>query len=77
VALTAPYMHDGSLRTLADVVRHYDRGAYPHPGLDSRLRPLGLYESEVAALVEFLEALTGADVPGLVGEARTPGPPEN
>jgi len=70
-------MHDGSLRTLEDVVRYYDRGASPHPGLDRRLRPLGLQEGEVAALVEFLEALTGADVPGLIAEARTPGPPGN
>jgi cytochrome c peroxidase len=77
VALTAPYMHDGSLRTLEDVVRFYDRGAQPHPGLDPRLRPLGLTESERAALVEFLEALTGTDVARLIDEAWTPGPPGN
>ncbi len=77
VALTAPYMHDGSLRTLEDVVRYYDRGAYPHPGLDPLLRPLGLREDEIIAIVEFLHALTGDDVPGLVAEARTPGPPGN
>jgi cytochrome c peroxidase len=76
VALTAPYMHDGSLRTLEEVVRYYDRGAHRHPGLDPRLRPLGLEEREVTALVEFLEALTGADVTTLVDEARTPGPPD-
>jgi cytochrome c peroxidase len=71
VALTAPYMHDGSLRTLEDVVLFYDRGAHPHPGLDPRLRPLGLTESERAALVEFLEALTGTDVARLVEESWT------
>jgi cytochrome c peroxidase len=76
VALTAPYMHDGSLRTLEDVVRYYDRGAYRHPGLDPQLRPLGLDESEVTALVEFLQALTGADVTALIDEAREPGPPD-
>ncbi|HSF06060.1 MAG TPA: cytochrome c peroxidase [Methylomirabilota bacterium] len=77
VALTAPYMHDGSLRTLPDVVRFYNRGGQPHPGLDPRLRPLGLTETEMAALVEFLEALTGTDVARLIEEAWTPGPPGN
>jgi cytochrome c peroxidase len=77
VALTAPYMHDGSLRTLADVVRYYARGANPHPGLDPRLRPLGLSEDEVAALVEFLCALTGDGTAELVDEARTPGAPDS
>jgi cytochrome c peroxidase len=77
VALTAPYMHDGSLRTLEEVVRYYDRGGHPHSGLDPLLRPLGLHEGEIIALVEFLNALTGDDVPGLVAEARTPGPPGN
>jgi cytochrome c peroxidase len=53
------------------VVLFYDRGAHPHPGLDPRLRPLGLTESERAALVEFLEALTGTDVARLVEESWT------
>ncbi len=74
VALTAPYMHDGSLRTLEEVVRYYDRGAQPHPGLDARLRPLGLDEGEIAALVEFLRALTGDASATLIEEARTPPP---
>jgi cytochrome c peroxidase len=75
VALTAPYMHDGSLRTLEEVVGHYDRGAHGHPGLDPRLRRLGLTESEIAALVEFLGSLTGEGVADLVAEARAAGPP--
>lgn len=70
VALTPPYMHDGSLRTLEEVVRFYDRGAHPHPGLDPRLRPLGLSDEEVKALVAFLERLTGDNVDALIGEAR-------
>ncbi|MDZ7754208.1 MAG: cytochrome c peroxidase [Gammaproteobacteria bacterium] len=59
VALTAPYMHDGSLLTLADVVDFYDRGGVPNPLLDPRIRPLGLSERERADLLAFLEALTG------------------
>ncbi len=73
VALTAPYMHDGSLTSLGDVVRFYDRGGYPAPGLDPALRPLGLDEAEIAALVAFLESLTGANVAELIADARSVG----
>jgi cytochrome c peroxidase len=59
VARTAPYMHDGSLATLADVVDYYDRGGNQHPLLDSQIRPLRLTPGEKRALVRFLEALTG------------------
>ena len=71
VALTAPYMHDGSLRSLEAVVRFYDRGAVPHEALDPRIRPLGLDEHEIAALVAFLESLTSADVGALIADARS------
>jgi cytochrome c peroxidase len=57
VALTAPYMHDGSLATLADVVEFYNRGGGANPHLDPALAPLGLTSDEVRALVAFLEAL--------------------
>jgi cytochrome c peroxidase len=59
VAVTAPYMHDGSLSTLEEVIRHYDRGGYSHPGQDERIRPLGLTDRDRADLVAFLRALTG------------------
>jgi cytochrome c peroxidase len=59
VARTAPYMHDGSLATLEDVVAHYDHGGTPNVNLDRRIRPLGLTRDEKAALVEFLRALSG------------------
>lgn len=59
VALTWPYMHDGSLRTLADVVELYDRGGVPNPTLDVFVFPLDLSEQEQRDLVAFLEALTG------------------
>jgi cytochrome c peroxidase len=72
VALTAPYMHDGSLRTLVDVVRFYDRGGHQHPGIDARIRPLELSEPEIAALVAFLESLTGDNTDTLAAEAREP-----
>ena len=54
---TGPYMHDGSLATLEDVVDFYDLGGGPNPNLDPRLKPLGLIDDEKAALVAFLRAL--------------------
>jgi cytochrome c peroxidase len=72
VGLTAPYMHDGSLRTLVDVVKFYDRGGHQHPGIDARIRPLELSEPEIAALVAFLESLTGDSTDTLAAEAREP-----
>lgn len=71
VALTAPYMHDGSMATLEAVVRFYDRGAIAHAGLDPLIHPLGLSDLEVAALVAFLESLTGDNVPELIADARS------
>lgn len=62
IELTAPYMHDGSLKTLLDVVRFYDRGGEPNPNLDGRVRPLGLTERDMGDLVEFMRALTSDDV---------------
>ena len=62
VELTAPYMHDGSEKTLLDVVRFYDRGGEKNPRLDRRLRPLRLSEQEMSDLVEFLRALTSEAV---------------
>ena len=59
VALTAPYMHDGSLATLEDVVDYYDRGGNPNPGLHPAIRPLRLSAEEKRALVAFLFSLTG------------------
>lgn len=70
VALTAPYMHDGSLATLEEVVAFYDRGGIDHPLRDPRLKPLGLTAEEQQALVAFLKALTGDNVERLAREAR-------
>jgi cytochrome c peroxidase len=59
IARTAPYMHDGSVLTLTDVVEFYDNGGTSNPGLDAELRPLHLTDSEKAALASFLQALNG------------------
>ncbi len=59
VARTAPYMHDGSLATLEDVVDFYDRGGNSNPYLDAELRRLNLTPTEKQALVTFLHALSG------------------
>lgn len=58
ISLTAPYMHDGSLKTLEEVVAFYDRGANPNPSLDKKIHPLNLTAQERADLVEFLRSLT-------------------
>jgi cytochrome c peroxidase len=52
-----PYMHDGSLKTLEDVVEFYDRGGRPDPDLDPAVKPLGLTADERAALAAFLKSL--------------------
>jgi cytochrome c peroxidase len=58
VLLTGPYMHDGSLETLWDVVEFFNKGGEQNPFLDAQMKPLGLTESEVDDLVNFLSALT-------------------
>jgi cytochrome c peroxidase len=50
VALTAPYMHDGSIATLEDVIDFYERGGIANPNLDPDIRPLRLSAEEVAFL---------------------------
>jgi cytochrome c peroxidase len=57
VSLTGPYMHDGSLGSLREVVEFYNRGGGTNPNLDPALAPLGLSKDEIADLVAFLEAL--------------------
>lgn len=70
VATTPPYMRDGSLPTLDAVVRFYNSGGAANSGLDPLLHPLGLTEHEIAALVTFLESLTGDGLAALEREAR-------
>jgi cytochrome c peroxidase len=63
IELTSPYMHDGSLKTLIEVVRFYNRGGNPNSHLDERMRPLQLSDNEINDLVEFMRSLTSDDVP--------------
>ena len=55
----APYMHDGSLANLEQVIEYYDRGGNRHANLDSEVLPLGLSREEKQALIEFLRSLSG------------------
>src|SRR5205085_1920929 len=59
---TAPYMHDGSLATLEEVVEFYDRGGNRSPGLDAEIRPLRLTTTEKGSLIAFLRALNGTSL---------------
>lgn len=58
VAVTAPYMHDGSLATLSEVIEAYAQGGRGHPKTDPTIHPLDLTEEDKADLLAFLEALT-------------------
>jgi cytochrome c peroxidase len=58
IGITAPYMHDGSLATLWDVMDHYNKGGVPNPYLDGGMQRLGLTEGEIDDVVAFLFTLT-------------------
>ena len=58
VARTAPYMHDGSLATLDNVIDHYALGGAGHPNQDARVAPFELDEDQRADLLAFMKALT-------------------
>jgi cytochrome c peroxidase len=58
IALTAPYMHDGSLSTLEEVIEHYNSGGKGHFNQSPLIRPLGLSQEEKAELISFLQSLT-------------------
>lgn len=70
IAVTAPYMHDGSLETLEDVVKHYNNGGVtdakkePNPFLSGGIKPLNLTDRQIDDLVAFMEALTSPGIPG-------------
>jgi cytochrome c peroxidase len=59
IARTAPYMHDGSLATLEEVVDFYDKGGIKNKNLDERMKPLHLTDQEKKDLVAFMKALSG------------------
>jgi cytochrome c peroxidase len=58
VGITGPYMHDGSMATLWDVLDHYNKGGEANPFLDGGIEPLALTEAEINQLVAFLFTLT-------------------
>jgi cytochrome c peroxidase len=62
IALTAPYMHDGSETTLEAVIDFYNKGGEHNRFLDGGIRPLDLSKEEIRDLVEFLKTLTSDDV---------------
>jgi cytochrome c peroxidase len=62
VELTGPYMHNGSLKTLLDVVRFYNQGGVDNPMLDAKITRLNLSEQEMSDIVEFMRALTSDDI---------------
>ncbi|TGM96141.1 cytochrome-c peroxidase [Leptospira dzoumogneensis] len=65
IALTSPYMHDGSLTSLEQVIDLYDRGGESNPFLSSGIRPLRLSGQEKADLVSFLKSLTSPVLPNM------------
>ncbi len=59
VVHSAPYMHDGSLQTLEEVVEHYAKGGTPNKNLSNKITKIDLTKQEKADLVEFMKACTG------------------
>ena len=79
VAATAPYMHDGSLATLKEVMDHSNNGGVTEEDdtvndfLSSGIRPLDLTDEQVADLVAFMEALTSPEYEALAEAANASG----
>jgi cytochrome c peroxidase len=59
ISATGPYMHDGSLKTLEEVVELYAKGGIPNANLNTRMRPIALDNDEKKSLVAFRRALSG------------------
>ena len=70
VAITGPYMHDGSLATLEAVIEYYQHGGDANPGRDKLVQPLQLTEDDKRNLAAFLRSLTGDNVAQLAQAAR-------
>lgn len=58
IQVTAPYMHDGSLSSLSDVISHYSSGGKDHPSKGKDIKPFTLSEAEKHDLIDFLTSLT-------------------
>jgi cytochrome c peroxidase len=72
VARRSPYMHDGSLKTLEDVVAFYNQGGRANPWLSEAIKPLNLTAAEQGDLIAFLQALTGEVSPEVSSPPRLP-----
>jgi len=59
IARTAPYMHDGSIATIEDVVEFYSNGGRPNPYLEPEIRPINFTVHEKQAVAAFLRSLSG------------------
>jgi cytochrome c peroxidase len=71
ISLTAPYMHNGSLATLQDVIAFYNQGGVANENLDPLIKPLHLTDEESKDLEHFLTQLTGDNVQELIDDAQT------
>ncbi|MDX2001896.1 MAG: cytochrome c peroxidase [Chitinophagales bacterium] len=61
IALTAPYMHDGSFSSLEDILEHYNTGGKNHPNKDPLVQPLNLSDQEKQDIIAFLRSLTDTE----------------
>lgn len=68
ISLSAPYMHNGSLANLREVVEFYNRGGSANENLDPLIKPLNFTLSEIDDLVSYLQALTGSNTDELIGD---------
>lgn len=62
IAVTAPYMHDGSEETLVDVIKYYNKGGHANDYIDRQMKQLNLTDDQVNDLVEFLKSLTSDEL---------------
>jgi cytochrome c peroxidase len=72
LARRAPYMHDGSIKTLSDALDIYAKGGLPNPHLDTRLTPFYLDEQTKQALLTFLDSLNGEGWQKIMPPTRFP-----
>jgi cytochrome c peroxidase len=70
VDLTAPYMHNGSEKTLLDVIEFYNEGGVENPNLDGGMRPLRLNDAEMDDLVALMRTFTGDNVARAIRRTR-------
>lgn len=62
VALTGPYMHDGSMKTLRAAVKHYEKVELSYPNLSSKIKRWGMTSEDIDDVVNFLKALSGPPI---------------